>query len=103
MILVTSVLTLLLALVAKLFLVIGRPELSTHLLVPYFLMHATGAVCTYKEWVPESFAEYPKDALQWHILVTFILINTIPLINFLVTTFVMFPILIVSSYLQLQE
>ncbi len=65
MMLVTGGLTLLIVLLIKVLVVIGKPEFSTHLAVPYFLVHCMGTVCTYKEWVPESFKAYPKDVMQW--------------------------------------
>jgi cytochrome bd-type quinol oxidase subunit 1 len=65
MMLVTGGFTLALTLIFKLLVVVGKPELNEHLAVPYVLIHALGAVCTYKEWVPESFKQYPKDVMQW--------------------------------------
>jgi hypothetical protein len=63
--LVTGGFTLLLTLLLKLFVVIGKPGLGEYFAVIYVLIHSLGAVCTYKEWVPESFKQYPKDVMQW--------------------------------------
>ena len=89
----------LLTLVVKLNIRVGLGMLNEHLVIVYLLIHCIGTVCLYKEWVPRSFLDYPKDVMQWQIMINFILCNAIPLIDFLITTFVMFPILIVSSYL----
>jgi hypothetical protein len=42
---------------------IGRPELCRFFAVPMFLVHATGAVCTYKEWAPANFNKFPKEEM----------------------------------------
>ena len=103
MMLVTSGLTIALLCVLKFFIVLGKYEVNEYLAVPYVLIHALGAVCTYKEWVPDHFKQYPKDVMQREILFNFILANSVPLINFHVTLFGMFPIFVISYYLQLQE
>ena len=82
---------------------IGKPEYCIQTAVPYLLIHAVGAVCAYKEWAPASFNTYPKDVMQFQILINFILINAIPLIEVKITLFLMFPVLLVASYLQLTE
>ncbi len=65
MMLVTGGLTLLISLIIKVLIVIGKSEWSEYTAVPYFIVHCLGTVCTYKGWVPESFKAYPKDVMQW--------------------------------------
>lgn len=103
MMLVTGVLTIFVCLFLKLLILINKKEHADLVAPFYFIFHAIGAVCTYKEWTPASFKVYPKDVLQFQILINFVLITAIPLIRFKITIFVMFPALMVASYLQLQE
>ena len=103
--LVTGGLTVLGTLVVKLLFILGKGNLCVrgHWSVIFLLVHTIGPVCTYKEWVPDSFKPYPKDVMQWHIIINYIIVNSIPIIDFRVTTVVMFPILLISYFLQLQE
>jgi len=106
MMLVTGVGTLLVSIAVKIMNKVGKSKyyIAFDLLaLVYMIIHACGAVCTYKEWVPESFRRYPKDVMQWQIMINFILVNSIPLMDFLNTLFFMLPVFLISSYLQLQE
>ncbi len=77
----------------------GIPTFPELISVGYMLTHAIAAVCCYKEWIPESFKEYPKDVFEFQIVLNYILVNAIPLFDFSWTIFFMCPILIVSSYI----
>jgi hypothetical protein len=99
--LVTACLNLVLIGIGHIFVRFGKPEFVLHLAVPYFLVHAVITVCCYQEWEPKYFVKYPKDPMENKIIHNFILINVIPLIDVFTTTFLMFPILIVSTCLKL--
>jgi len=63
MMLVTGGCTLLIALFIKLFNKIGKSEWNEYLPIAYLIVHCLGAVCIYKEWVPNYFREFPKDVM----------------------------------------
>lgn len=63
--LITGVATILLTLIIAVLDTIDKIEYSTWLAVPYLLIHAIGATCSYKEWMPSSFSNYPKDVMQF--------------------------------------
>ena len=66
MMIVTGVGTLLVAFAIKFILRRGKSKYYFAFdIVPivYMLIHAIGTVCVYKEWVPHSFLEYPKDVM----------------------------------------
>lgn len=63
--LITGVGTILIMLIIAVLDMNDKIEYSTWLAVPYLLIHAIGATCCYKEWVPSSFMKYPKDVMQF--------------------------------------
>ena len=64
MMIVTGLLSIFILFIMQILCKIGRPEDCRYLAVPVFLVHAIGAVCTYKEWVPEYFNRFPKEVMQ---------------------------------------
>ncbi len=77
MMLITGGATLLLAIITQI-LVRCRLDKVALFFTPYLLVHAIGTVCCYKEWEPESFKKFPKDVMQFQILLNFIILNAIP-------------------------
>ena len=55
-------------------------------------------VCVYKQWLPEFWTKYPAQNFEDHLFFVYVGINAVPLNDFKVTTFIMFPILSASSY-----
>jgi hypothetical protein len=80
----------------------GNSKYCTRLAFPYFLYHTISAVCVYKEWLPAYFNGYPKDNMSYLILLVFILVNAVPLIDYKLTLFFMFPVLLAGSIIQKQ-
>ena len=79
MMLVTGVLTILFFFVVQVFVRTGRSHWCVHTAVFYLLIHVIGSVCTYKDWAPDYFNHFPKDVMQFQILLNFILTVAIPL------------------------
>lgn len=44
---------------------IDKIEYYSWLVVPYLLIHVIGTICCYKEWMPSTFLNYPKDVMQF--------------------------------------
>jgi hypothetical protein len=80
----------------------GRLKYCTRLVPPYMLFNTISAVCVYKEWLPAYFNEFPKDNMSYLILLVFILLNAVQVIDYKVTLFFMFPVLLVGSIIQKQ-
>lgn len=68
----------------------------------YFFYHVFAVVCVCKEWLPTKWNSYSKTLMQDSIMMTFIAVNSIPLIDFKHTAFITFPIFIATSYAQLK-
>ena len=79
-----------------------QTKLAPYLAVPYLLTHCISTVCCYNGWLPEAWLKYPKDVFEFQIVLQFIIVNAIPLLDFTETLFVMTPIFIVSSYMQIK-
>jgi len=79
MMLVTGVLTILFFVVLQVFVRTGRPHWCMKIAVFYLLIHAIASVCTYKEWAPDYFNQFPKDVMQFQTLLNFIFLCAIPL------------------------
>ena len=45
---------------------------------------------------------FKKDDMEFHILLNFILVNAIPICNIKITAFIMLPMLVAGSYMQLK-
>ena len=80
----------------------GRTKYITRTVLPYFVYHSVAIVCVYKKWVPASFDGYPNLYVDDMILLSFILVNSVPLIDFKQTIFGMLPVLILSETLMNQ-
>ena len=80
----------------------GNSKYCTRLVFPYFVYHTVSAVCVYKEWLPAYFNGYPKDNMSYLIVLVFIIVNAVPLIDYKLTLFFMFPVLLAGSVIQKQ-
>ncbi len=60
--------------------------------IPYFIYNSICVVCVYNGWLPQSWQGYSKSYQQNTILLSFVVANAIPLIDFKWTLFVMFPV-----------
>ena len=56
-----------------------RKEYITYLTLPYILNHAIATVFVYKEWVPDSWKEHPKENAEMQLITNFILCSAVPL------------------------
>ena len=74
-------------------------EYMVYILVPFILVHATSSLCVYKDWLPNSWKSYPKENFDMQLLANYIYTSAIPTQDFKLTTFVVFPIFFVSSYM----
>ncbi len=78
----------------------GQLWKSTYLCVPYLLVHTVATVCCYRDWLAPALTIPNKDVFDFQILVNFIIINTLPLIEFRWTLFGMVPVLMIGTYMQ---
>lgn len=76
----------------------GRMDLFNYVLPFYLLTAAVVTVLIYKEWVPAVFRSFPKADFEFTTLVSFIILNAIPLADMKFTLFGMCPIFLIASY-----
>ena len=74
-----------------------RMEILPYFNVPYLLNQSIATVCVYKGWLPNSWISYPKEVFELQLIVNFIMLNAIPLADFKITLFLLYPILLVSA------
>lgn len=81
---------------------IGKTGFVQYSTIPCLFLNVVCAVCTYKEWIPQTFTDnYKKDVMSFHTLMYFILVNSVPLCDLKSTAFIMLPILFIGTYMQL--
>ena len=69
--------------------------------LPFIIWHSATSLCVYKEWLPASWKIYPKENFDLQLLSNFIYACAIPVQDFRMTFFLLFPIFIISAYIQI--